>query len=94
MNIYPLGSRVLIERVKEETKTSGGIIIPDSAKEKPVKGVVIAVGPGTKREPMELSVHDHVLFGKYNGTEIEINNKKFLFMNQNEVIAIIDKEVN
>ena len=89
--IKPLADRVLIEPKEAETKTAGGLYIPDTAKEKPQQGTVIAAGPGKKDEPMELSVGDEVLYGKYAGTEIEIEGEKFLMMRQSDVLAIIEK---
>lgn len=90
MSIRPLADRVLIEPTAAEEVTMGGIIIPDSAKEKPLKGKVLAVGLGTKDEPMQLKEGDNVLYGKYAGTEIEYEGKKYLMMRQNDVLAIID----
>ncbi len=89
MNIKPLADRVLIKPAAAEEKTLGGIIIPDSAKEKPLKGEVMAVGHGTKDEEMVLKVGDHVLYGKYAGTEIEYEGEKYLMMRQSDVLAII-----
>lgn len=89
MNIKPLADRVLIEPTAAEERTMAGIIIPDSAKEKPLKGTVIAVGCGTKDEEMQLKVGDTVLYGKYAGTEIEFEGEKYLMMRQNDVLAII-----
>ncbi len=85
----PLGTRVLIEPLKAEERTQGGIIIPDSAKEKPQSGKVIAVGPGSKDEPMEVKVGDVVLYGKYSGTEISYENKDYLIMKQDDILAIV-----
>lgn len=90
MNIRPLADRVLIEPTAAEEVTMGGIIIPDSAKEKPLKGKVLAVGNGTKDEEMILKVGDQVLYGKYAGTEIEFEGTKLLMMRQSDVLAIID----
>jgi len=89
MNVKPLADRVLVRPVAAETKTASGIIIPDSAKEKPLKGEVIAVGGGTKDEQMVLKAGDEVLYGKYAGTEIEIDNEKLLIMRQSDVLAVI-----
>ena len=91
MTIKPLSDRVLIEPAKAEEKTAGGIIIPDSAKEKPLKGTVKAVGNGTKDEEMVVKVGDEVLYGKYAGTEIEVDGEKFLMMKQSDILAIIEK---
>ena len=89
MNIRPLADRVLIKPAPAEEKTVGAIIIPDSAKEKPLKGEVIAVGNGTKDEEMVVKPGDHVLYGKYAGTEIELDNDKFLIMRQSDILAIL-----
>lgn len=89
MNIQPLADRVLIEPTAAEEVTLGGIIIPDSAKEKPLKGKVLAVGGGTKDEEMVLKAGDEVLYGKYAGTEIEIEGTKYLMMRQADVLAVI-----
>ena len=89
MNIKPLQDRVLILPAKAEEKTIGGIIIPDTAKEKPLKGEVVAVGNGTKDEEMLLSVGDQVLYGKYAGTELELDGEKYLIMRQSDVLAIL-----
>lgn len=90
MNIRPLGDRVLIEPAAAEETTIAGIIIPDSAKEKPLKGKVLAVGNGTKDEEMILKVGDTVLYGKYAGTEIELESVKYLMMRQSDVLAVVD----
>lgn len=87
MKIQPLQDRVLIEPTAAEEVTASGIIIPDSAKEKPLKGTVLAVGGGTKDEEMNLKEGDSVLFGKYAGTEIEFEGKKYLLMRQSDVLA-------
>jgi chaperonin GroES len=89
MNIRPLADRVLIQPAAAEEKTVSGIIIPDSAKEKPLKGEVIAVGNGTKDEEMVLKQGDLVLYGKYAGTELELDGEKYLIMRQSDVLAII-----
>ena len=89
MNIKPLADRVLIEPAAAEEKTIGGIIIPDTAKEKPLKGQVLAVGNGTKDEEMVLKVNDTVLYGKYSGTEIEFEGEKYLIMRQSDVLAVL-----
>ena len=89
MNIKPLADRVLIEPTAAEETTMSGIIIPDSAKEKPLKGTVLAVGKGTKDEEMLLKEGDVVLYGKYAGTEIELEGKKYLIMRQNDVLAVL-----
>mgnify|MGYP003492531445 CR=1 FL=1 len=89
VNIKPLSDRVLIEPSESETKTASGIIIPDSAKEKPQKGKVVAAGPGSKDEKMEVKVGDIVLYGKYAGTELTIAGKDYLIMRQNDILAIV-----
>ncbi|MFN8256993.1 MAG: co-chaperone GroES [Bacteroidales bacterium] len=89
MTMKPLGTRVLIEPLKAEERTQGGLIIPDSAKEKPQSGKVIAVGPGSKDEPMEVKIGDIVLYGKYSGTEVSIDNKDYLIMSQSDILAIV-----
>lgn len=89
MTIKPLADRVLIEPAPAETKTVGGIIIPDTAKEKPLQGTIVAVGLGTKDEEMILKEGDVVLYGKYAGTELELEGKKYLVMRQSDVVAIL-----
>ena len=90
MKLIPLADRVLVRPVAAETKTASGIIIPDSAKEKPLKGEVLAVGKGTKDEEMVLKAGDQVLYGKYAGTEVEVENEKLLIMRQSDVLAVIN----
>jgi chaperonin GroES len=89
MKIKPLADRVLVEPAEAEEKTASGIIIPDTAKEKPQRGKVIAVGSGKKDEPMELKVGDEVLYGKYAGTEINYDGKDYMMMRQSDVLAVI-----
>ena len=89
MNIKPLADRVLVKPAAAEEKTVAGIIIPDTAKEKPLKGEVLAVGNGTKDEEMVLKVGDTVLYGKYSGNEVEIDGEKYLIMRQSEVLAVL-----
>ncbi len=89
MNIKPLADRVLIEPTAAEEVTMGGIIIPDSAKEKPLKGTIVAVGNGTKDEEMILKEGETMLYGKYAGTELELEGKKYLIMRQSDVLAVI-----
>mgnify|MGYP003295375171 CR=1 FL=1 len=89
MNIKPLADRVLVKPAAAEEKTASGIIIPDTAKEKPLKGEVLAVGNGTKDEEMVVKPGDTVLYGKYAGTEIEIDNEKYLIMRQSDILATI-----
>lgn len=90
MKLKPLADRVLIQPTPAEEVTMAGIIIPDSAKEKPLRGTVLAVGNGTKDEEMILKAGDQVLYGKYAGTEIENDGEKVLIMRQNEVLAVIE----
>ena len=87
--IKPLADRVLVEPKEAETKTASGLYIPDTAKEKPQQGVVTAVGPGKKDEPMELKAGDVVLYGKYAGTEVSYEDKKYLIMKQSDVLATL-----
>lgn len=89
MNIKPLADRVLVLPAPAEEKTIGGIIIPDSAKEKPLRGTVVAVGNGTKDEEMILKENDTVLYGKYAGTELELDGIKYLIMRQSDVLAVV-----
>lgn len=89
MTIKPLADRVLIKPAPAEEKTVGGIIIPDMAKEKPLQGSVIAAGNGTKDEEMVLKAGDTVLYGKYSGTEVELDGEKYLIMRQSDVLAIL-----
>lgn len=96
MNLRPLHDRIVIKRVAEETKTSGGLYIPDSAKEKPARGVVVAVGQGKrdddgKRIPLDVSVDDEVLFGKYSGTELKVDGEERIVLREDEVLAVIEK---
>lgn len=90
MKIRPLADRVLIEPTAAEEVTMSGIIIPDSAKEKPLKGKIIAVGNGSKDEPMVLKEGDVVLYGKYSGSEIEFEGVKYLMMRQSDVLAVVE----
>ena len=89
MNIKPLAARVLIKPAPAEEKTAGGIIIPDTAKEKPLQGEVLATGNGTKDEEMVLKADDTVLYGKYAGTEVEFDGVKYLIMRQSDVLAVL-----
>ena len=93
MKFRPLHDRVLIQSLDSEEKTSGGIIIPDTAKEKPQEGKVIAVGPGAKSDdgkttPMDVKVGDHVLFGKWSGTEVKIDGKEYSIMKESDIMGI------
>ncbi|MDD2529985.1 MAG: co-chaperone GroES [Bacteroidales bacterium] len=89
MNVRPLADRVMVKPAEAETKTAAGIIIPDTAKEKPMKGEVVAVGPGKKDEPMTVKVGDKVLYGKYSGTEINVDSEEYLIMRESDIYAII-----
>lgn len=89
MNVKPLSDRVLILPNPAEEKTAGGLIIPDTAKEKPLAGKVVAVGPGTSEVKMEVKEGDQVLYGKYAGTELELEGQKYLIMRQSDVVAIL-----
>lgn len=95
MNVKPLNDRILVVRTEGEQKTAGGIIIPDTAKEKPMEGKVVAAGPGKpdekgNRVPMELKVGDRVLFSKYAGTEIKIDGVEHLFMREDDILGVIE----
>jgi chaperonin GroES len=89
VKIKPLADRVLVEPMQAEEKTKSGIIIPDTAKEKPQKGTVVAAGPGTKDEKMEVKVGDVVLYGKYAGSELTVEGKDYLMMRQTDILAVI-----
>jgi len=89
VNIKPLADRVLVEPAAAEEKTAGGIIIPDTAKEKPMKGTVVSVGTGKKDEPITVKVGDQVLYGKYAGTELSVDGKDYLIMRESDIYAII-----
>jgi chaperonin GroES len=96
MKVTPLRDRILVKRLEEKEVVKGGIIIPDSAKEKPMEGEVIAVGNGKildngKKVPMEVKAGDHILFGKYSGSEIKIDDEEFLIMREDEVLGILGK---
>ncbi len=93
--IRPLHDRVLVERIEEEQKTAGGIIIPDSAKEKPVQGKVLAVGPGSRDEagklvPLDVKAGDKVIFAKWAGTEVKVDNKEVLVMKESDIIGVVE----
>lgn len=90
VNVKPLGDRVLVEPAAAEEVTAGGIIIPDTAKEKPAKGKIVAVGPGKKDEPMTVSVGNEVLYGKYSGTEISVAGGTYLIMKESDIYGIIE----
>lgn len=89
VNIKPLADRVLVEPAAAEEKTASGIIIPDTAKEKPQRGAVVAVGNGKKDEPLTVKVGDQVLYGKYSGTEISIEGKDYLIMRESDIYAVL-----
>lgn len=96
MKVKPLQDRIIVERLKEEDKTKGGIIIPDSAKEKPMQGKVVAVGNGRitedgKKIPMDVKVGDLVLFAKYSGNEVKIDDQDYLIMKEDDVLGVIEK---
>ena len=96
MKFRPLHDRVVVKRIEQETKTAGGIIIPDTAKEKPQEGEIIAVGPGARGEdgklvPPDVKVGDRILFGKWSGTEVKINNDELLIMKESDVMGILEK---
>ncbi len=95
MNIRPLQDRVIVKRMEEERTSSGGIVIPDSATEKPIRGEVIAVGPGKvqdngKQQPVDLKVGDTVLFGKYSGTEVKIDDEEYVVMREDDILGVIE----
>ena len=87
--IKPLADRVVVEPKEAETKTASGLYIPDTAKEKPQQGTVIAAGPGKKDEPMEVKVGDQVIYGKYAGTEVSFEDKKYLIVKQSDILAVL-----
>ncbi|MBA6155761.1 co-chaperone GroES [Tenacibaculum sp. S7007] len=89
LNIKPLADRVLVEPAAAETTTASGLIIPDNAKEKPQKGIIVAIGTGTKDEPLTVKVGDTVLYGKYAGTELKHEGKDYLIMRESDIFAII-----
>ena len=88
-NIRPLFDRVVIQPVEAESKTASGLFIPDAAKERPIRGIVLAVGPGKKNEPTTVKVGDTVLYGKYSGTEIQIDGKEVLIMKESDIFAVV-----
>ncbi len=96
MKFRPLGDRVLVRRVEEEEKTKGGIIIPDTAKEKPQEGEVISVGPGARDEngklqPLDVKAGDRILFGKWSGTEVKIDGEDLLIMKESDVLGVVER---
>jgi chaperonin GroES len=95
MAFRPLGDRVLVRRVEEEEKTKGGIIIPDTAKEKPQEGEVLAVGPGARDEsgklqPLDVAIGDRILFGKWSGTEVKLDGEDLLIMKESDILGVLD----
>ena len=98
MKLRPLQDRVLIRRVEPETKTSGGIFIPDTAQEKPMEGEIVAVGPGVRDEnsnlqPLDVKAGDRVLFGKWSGTEVKLDNEDLMIMKESDIMGVIDRPV-
>ncbi|MBK5252860.1 MAG: co-chaperone GroES [Peptostreptococcaceae bacterium] len=91
VGLKPLGSRVIIKKLEAEEKTQGGLILTSSAKEKPQVAEVVAVGPGTKDEPMELEAGDKIVFSKYAGTEVKYSGKEYTIMNQSDILAKVEK---
>jgi len=96
MSFRPLGDRVLVKRVEEEAKTKGGIIIPDTVKEKPQEGEVLAVGPGArdesgKRVELDVSVGDRILFGKWSGTEVKVDGQDLIIMKESDILGVVEK---
>jgi chaperonin GroES len=96
MKLRPLGDRVIVKPLELEEKTKGGIILPDTAKEKPMQGEVVAVGPGKRNEkgevqPVDVKVGDKVLYGKYAGTEVKIEDQEYLILRENDILAVIEK---
>ena len=89
VKIKPLADRVLVQPMEAESKTASGLIIPDTAKEKPQKGTVVAAGPGTKDEEMQVKVGDVVLYGKYSGSELNVDGTDYLMMRQSDILAVI-----
>ncbi|MFT3741872.1 MAG: co-chaperone GroES [Gammaproteobacteria bacterium] len=95
MKLRPLDNRVVVRRREEDQRTPGGIVIPDTAKEKPIQGEVVAVGPGKRNEdgslsPLSVKVKDRVLFGKYAGTEVELDGEKWLVMREDDILAVVE----
>jgi chaperonin GroES len=95
MNIRPLQDRVIVKRMEEETTSKGGIVLPDSATEKPIRGEVIAVGPGKtldsgEKRPLEVKAGDTVLFGKYSGTEVKLNDEELVVMREEDIMGVIE----
>ena len=96
MNLRPLQDRIIVKRVEEETKTAGGLFIPETAKEKPQRGEIVAAGNGKKTEdgkvlPLDVKVGDVVLFGKYAGTEVKVDGEEYLMMREDDLLAVVEK---
>ena len=96
LNFKPLGSRVLVEPIEQDEITAGGIVLPETAKEKPQQGMILAIGPGArdedgKRIPMDVAKGDKILFAKYSGTEIKVDGKKYLILREEDILAIVGK---
>ncbi|KAF0109134.1 MAG: chaperonin GroES [Anaerolineaceae bacterium] len=96
LNLKPLGSRVLVEPIEQDDITAGGIVLPETAKEKPQQGLILAIGPGArdedgKRIPMDVEKGDKILFAKYSGTEIKMDGKKYLILREEDILAIVGK---
>ncbi len=99
MKFRPLHDRVVVKRIEEDTRTAGGIIIPDTAKEKPMQGEIVAVGPGARDEagklvPLEVKAGDRVLFGKWSGTEVKIDGKELLIMKESDILGVIEGQIS
>ncbi|MFA5900111.1 MAG: co-chaperone GroES [Hyphomicrobium sp.] len=99
MKFRPLHDRVVVRRIEEDTKTSGGIIIPDTAKEKPIQGEIVAVGPGSRDEtgkvnPLDVKPGDRVLFGKWSGTEVKIDGEDLVIMKESDIFGVIEGKAN
>ena len=95
MNIRPLGNKILVQRLPEEVRSKGGILIPDNAKEKPTQAIVLAVGPGRLLEdgtvrPLDVKKGNKVFFGKYNGTEVELDGEKLLILSEDDILAVLE----
>lgn len=96
LNLKPLGNRVIVEPIEQEDITAGGIVLPETAKEKPQQGMVLAIGPGARDEdgehiPMDVTKGDKILFAKYSGTEIKIDGKKYLILREDDILAVVGK---
>ena len=99
MKFRPLHDRVVVKRIEEEARTAGGIIIPDTAKEKPMQGEIVAVGPGARDEagklvPLEVKSGDRVLFGKWSGTEVKIDGQELLIMKESDILGVVEGQVS